>query len=78
MEELQGQDSRSRVDLVGHELVDVERDASEDSVRVVQGEIGVREDNNEDDLGGSVSQDVAIPLQLLTVVRVHSLLQHTL
>lgn len=55
MEELQGQDSRSRVDLVGHELVDVERDASEDSVRVVQGEIGVREDNNEDDLGGSVS-----------------------
>ena len=26
----------------------------------------------------SYAQDVAIPLQLLTVVRVHSLLQHTL
>lgn len=57
--ELQGQDSYSRVE---HELgvdVQVERDATDGQL---QGEIGVRRDNNEAD-GGSVSVSEAIEMR---------------
>jgi hypothetical protein len=64
LDELQGQESGSRLE---HELcVDVERDTSEDWVQrtdgQLQGEIGVRRDNDEADLGSSVSVSEAIEM----------------